>query len=197
MKTASVIIVGLALLIFCGFVVTVWIDDEQVHKPEGADEHLYVTSDTMEFDKCVAYWLITRFIDPDAEFAIYPEGTEIAEGKPFDVPGAAWSRKHLKSTSMCILESMDCNDAAVEKIVEMAGQVELNFWQLDRWGETQKIFYEVKEIIDTAEDKLSAFTMAGIYFDELYSDLKDMKMNSEYRNQKTEWRSPDKSGRDL
>lgn len=134
-------------------------------------EHLYVSWDTMEFDKCVTYWLVTRFIDPDAEFKLYPQGTEITEGIAFDIPGAEWSRKHLKCTSMCILESMDINDPAVERIVEMAGQIELNFWQLDHWPETQKVFYEVREIIDDVNNPLEVFRKAAIYFDCLYEEL--------------------------
>jgi carbohydrate-selective porin OprB len=38
---------------------------------ESAD-HLYVSWDTMEFDKCVAAWLIVRFID--IQFVTHPGG---------------------------------------------------------------------------------------------------------------------------
>jgi hypothetical protein len=137
---------------------------------ESAD-HVYTSWQTMEFDKCVAAWLIVRFIDKDAEFVFYPQGIEITEGIVFDVPGAEWSRKHRKCTSQCIIESFEITDPAVEKIVQMAAQIELNFWQLDRWPFTQKCFYEVKQITDSAADPLECFEKTRPYFDGLYKDL--------------------------
>ena len=59
-------------------------------------EHIYASWNTTEFDKCVAAWLIIKFIDKDAKFVLYPQGTEITEGLVFDIPGAEWSRKHRK-----------------------------------------------------------------------------------------------------
>jgi len=135
-------------------------------------QHLYVSWDTMEFDKCVSAWLIVRFIDKDAKFVFYPQGTEITEGTVFDVPGAQWSRKHRKCTSQCILEEIDVNDPAVRQIIDIAGKVELNFWQLDRWPLAQKCFYEVKEITDQTSDPLECFKKSRPYFDKLYKNFK-------------------------
>jgi hypothetical protein len=133
--------------------------------------HIYASWETMEFDKCVAAWLITRLIDKDAEFVFYSQGTEITEGTVFDVPGAEWSRKHRKCTSQCVLETLDNTDSAVEEIVSMASKAELNFWQLDRWPVAQKCFYEVKEIMDQTPDPAKCLEKTGIYFDKLYSKL--------------------------
>lgn len=135
-------------------------------------EHLYVSWDTMEFDKCVAAWLISRFIDKDAKFVLYPQGTEIGQGTAFDVPGAEWSRKHRKCTSQCVLESIENPDPAVEKIVSIASKTELNFWQLDRWPQAQRCFYEVKEIMDQNPDPLECYKKTTIYFDQLYGNFK-------------------------
>lgn len=137
--------------------------------------HIYASWDTMEFDKCVAAWLIIRFIDADAKFVFHPKGTEITKGTLFDVPGANWSRQHRKCTSQCILESMDNADAAIEEIISIAGKVELNFWQLDSWPEAQKCFYEVKQIMDQTPDPLECFEKTRVYFDRMYSDLKEKK----------------------
>ncbi len=135
-------------------------------------EHVYASWDTMEFDKCVAVWLIVHFIDKDAKFVFYPESTEITKGIPFDIPGADWSRKHRKCTSQCILETIKNADTAVEEIVSIANRVELNFWQLDRWPDTQKCFYQVKEIMDKNTDLIVCFEKTNVYFDSLYAVLK-------------------------
>ena len=137
----------------------------------GASEHIYASWDTMEFDKCVSSWMITRFIDKEAEFVLHPSGTEIIEGVVFDVPGAEWSRKHRKCTSDCILEELAIDDIALQRIVGFAHQVELNFWQLDSFPKAQKCFDEVRVIFDSTPDKLRCFEKTGLYFDSLYEGL--------------------------
>ena len=136
------------------------------------DTHIYVTWDTMEFDKCVSAWLIVRFIDKDAQFKFIPAGTQPKEGIPFDIPGAAWSRQHRKCTSQCILESINNTDTAIEAMVSIAGNVELNFWQLDRWPKAQRCFYEVKDITDKAAIPIECFEKTRPYFDKLYNNFK-------------------------
>ena len=141
-------------------------------------EHIYATWDTMEFDKCVAAWLIVRFVDKDAKFVFHPQGKGIKQGIVFDVPGAAWSRKHKKCTSDCILESITINDPSVRKIVEMAHHTELNFWQLERWPKATNCFYDVKKIMDETIDPLECFEKTRLYFDRLIVDLEKESINA-------------------
>lgn len=151
------------------------------------EQHLYVTWDTMEFDKCVSAWLIVRFIDANARFSSVPQGTEIVTGIPFDIPGAEWSRRHRKCTSQCILDTIKNPDPAMEKIVSMAGQTELNFWQLDRWPDAQKCFYEVKAITDTATNLVECFEKTHSYFDRLYNEFKrETELNTEINEGKAQ-----------
>jgi hypothetical protein len=131
-------------------------------------EVLYVSWNTMEFDKCVSVWLITRFIDPNARFEFVPQGTDVTEGVAFDIPGADWSRKHRKCTSMCIAESIGLEDQVAKQIVEMAGKVELNFWQLENWPDAYECFNQVKEIMDDNPKWDDCFEKTNLYFDELY-----------------------------
>ncbi len=144
----------------------------QTEFQESSSSHVYASWDTMEFDKCVAGWMITRFIDKGATFVFYPRSSDIARGIPFDVPGAEWSRKHRKCTSDCILESIDNPDQAIRKIVSIAAKTELNFWQLDRWPEAQRYFYEIKEIIDQNPEPDECFAAVFPYFDNLYINFK-------------------------
>ncbi|MDD5134587.1 MAG: chromate resistance protein [Phycisphaerae bacterium] len=150
------------------------------HSKEGTSEdtkydpnqHIYSSWDVMEVDKCVSVWLITRFIDKDAKFVFYPQGTEINQGIPFDVPGAAWSRKHLKCTSQCILDTIKNSDDAMEKIVSMASQIELNFWQLESFPEAKKLFEDVRVMMEQNPKPVECFKNTNVYFDCLYEKLK-------------------------
>ena len=138
-------------------------------KPAG---HIYASWETMEIDKCVAAWLIIRFIDKDAKFVLYPQGTDIKEGIVFDNPGAAWSRKHRMCTSDCVLQSLDVNDVAVEKIVEIAHHTELNYWQLDQFPLARNCFDEIQQIFKETTNRLECLEKAIEYFDVLYEQLR-------------------------
>ena len=47
---------------------------------EDYETHLYITWDRFEVDRCVAAWLIKRFVDPEAEFRLLPVGSPTATG---------------------------------------------------------------------------------------------------------------------
>lgn len=162
-----VILLSLALLIPALILIALSVrgPEQSTQQP---DAGLYVSWDTMEFDKCVSVWLITRFIDPDARFEFAPQGTEITEGIAFDIPGADWSRRHRRCTSMCIAESIGLEDSAAEQIVDIAGKVELNFWQLESWPEAYECFKQVKEIMDNNPQPNDCFEKTNLYFDQLY-----------------------------
>jgi hypothetical protein len=162
----------LAALLLIGIIARKPANSAPARNTAESTDHLYVSWDTMEFDKCVAAWLIVRFIDKDAQFQFVPQNTEITQGVAFDIPGAEWSRKHRKGTSQCIWESIGKTDPAVENIVSIAGRVELNFWQLDRWPQAQRCFYEVKKITDQAGSLLECLEKTRPYFDELYEKFK-------------------------
>jgi len=163
----------LAVLVVVGFMARPPVSSVQTSQSKNVSSgHIYSTWETTEFDKCVAAWLIIRFIDKDAKFVSYPQGIEITEGIQFDVPGADWSRKHLKCTSQCILETINNPDPAMKRIVSFAARTELNFWQLDSWPQAQKCFYDVKEIMEKNPDPKVCFEKTSIYFDSLYDDIK-------------------------
>jgi len=172
MKKALITIIAILLVTFLVFFLTrdVKVPSEQTES--ASTDHVYASWDTTEFDKCVAAWLIVRFIDSDAKFILYPQGTEINKGIVFDIPGAEWSRKHRKCTSDCILESLTLNDPAVKRIVEIAHQIELNFWQLDRFPEAQKCFDEVREIFETTPDRAQALEKGRLYVETLCNEIK-------------------------
>ncbi len=137
------------------------------------DSHVYWTWDTMEFDKCVAAWMIRRFIDPQAVFQFHVEGTTEAEGTPFDVPGKPWSRKHRKCTSDCIFETLNQDDPALQTIVHFAHLTELNRWQLDRFPDTRRHFEQVRALMNDTTTPAECFERTGRYFDDVYSKLRN------------------------
>ena len=165
---AFILILGLILIAVLFFKNHIARDNNSQEK----SEHIYASWDTMEYDKCVAIWLIKRYYDTQAQFVFYPKDTDITEGIVFDVPGAAWSRQHRKCTSDCILEELKTTDPVVIKIVKMAHDVELNFWQLDAFPESQISFEEVRGISDSFGNMELCVEAVVKYFDQLYLSLK-------------------------
>src|SRR5919204_194225 len=60
----------------------------------------WVTRRNAHIDRTACPWLIRRFIDPAAEFAFVPAGTDPATvaGTPFDMRGAALSHRQGRCT---------------------------------------------------------------------------------------------------
>jgi hypothetical protein len=184
MKTGIFVLLVLLLVVLAVFAVKYVnqpTDSESspIKAAHTAEEHTYATWDTIEVDKCVAAWLIVRFIDKEAKFVLYPQGTEIKEGIVFDNPGAAWSRKHRMCTSDCILQTLDVNDIIVEKIVEIAHHTELNYWQLDQFPHALKCFDEIQQIFEDTSNRSECLEKAIKYFDMLYGQLRQQSGNNQ------------------
>ncbi len=140
-------------------------------QPPGG-EHVYATWETMEFDKCVAAWLILKYIDEEARFVFHAQGSEIEEGVVFDVPGAAWSRKHRKCASDCLMDEIATVDAAAARIVEIAHHIELNAWHLDDFPEAKRRLADFREIAERNGEASACLREALGYIDDLYAAYK-------------------------
>jgi len=134
-------------------------------------EHVYATWDTMEFDKAVSAWLISRFIDSDAEFVFLPVGSQISCGIPFDTPQSPWRRQHNKCASDCVLESLPIDEPAVKKIVAIAHQIELNYWRWDGFPEARKCQNDFERVRSQTSDSHKCLERMLVYLDNLYQKL--------------------------
>ena len=137
--------------------------------PMVLDEHTYATTTPLEFDKCCAMWLIRRFIDSNAVFKVYLQGTYLTGPRIFDVGGAVWSRRHRKCTSDCIWDELDINDVAAERIVQMAHHIELNRWHLDQFPQARQADDELRQIIEQNPDPNDCIKRTLEYFDVMYA----------------------------
>ena len=69
---------------------------------------LWVTQENVQVDRATSAWLITRFIDPHAEFAFVPKGTDattVTNGTPFHMPNAELRKRDGKGTFEVFLET--------------------------------------------------------------------------------------------
>jgi len=68
----------------------------------------WVTHENVQIARLASAWLIKRFIDPDANFAFVPRGTEVGavtEGTPFHMSGADLANRDDRGTFQVIAET--------------------------------------------------------------------------------------------
>lgn len=85
----------------------------------------WITRSHVHVDRVACPWLITRFIDSDAEFLFVPKSKvmEIAEKSgaiPFDTPGAELHHRGNRCTFDAIIEDYKLTDKA---LLRMAGVI--------------------------------------------------------------------------
>lgn len=78
----------------------------------------WVTWANVGVDRISSAWLITRFIDPEAEFRFIKKGGRIdeADGIPFDVPGVKLTHKRGHCTFCTILKEYELKDTVLERL---------------------------------------------------------------------------------
>ncbi len=130
--------------------------DPAPHRDEDVETHLYVTWDRFEVDRCVATWLIKRFLDPEAEFEFHPVGSPIRSSAwiAYDTPGARYERTPGKSVSAVVLAETGLEDPAVDRLVQLVQTTEVAFWMMKPGSEEANLRDSLQAIwMNTSEPK--------------------------------------------
>lgn len=87
----------------------------------------WVTWEHVGVDRMACAWLIRRFIDPAAEFAFVPAGSQpLPEGvEPFDIPGVRLSHHHGHCTFHTMLRAFDLHDPLLERIARIVDEADV------------------------------------------------------------------------
>lgn len=78
----------------------------------------WITRERPKIDRIACPWLISRFVDPDAEFIYVPKDRVFAEAEkqgaiPYDIPGAEYSHYGERCTFDYIIEKHQLKDPAL------------------------------------------------------------------------------------
>jgi hypothetical protein len=84
----------------------------------------WITREHVKVDRVACPWLITRFIDPQAEFIFVPADRVPAEAErlgatPFDTPGAKLHHRGEQVTFEAILDDYGLNEPALRLLGEI------------------------------------------------------------------------------
>ena len=88
----------------------------------------WITWERIGVDRMGCAWLITRFIDPQAEFVFIPSGTSsFPEGyEPFDIPGVRLSHRGSHSTFHTILDEYQLVDPLLRRIANIVDEADVS-----------------------------------------------------------------------
>lgn len=86
----------------------------------------WVTWEQVGIDRMACAWLITRFIDRDAQFIFIPELSEpsVRGAEPFDIPGVRLSHRRGHSTFDTILREYNLQDPLLERIARIVDEAD-------------------------------------------------------------------------
>ena len=86
----------------------------------------WVTWEQVGVDRMACAWLITKYIDPQAEFLFVPAGYKpLPEGaEPFDIPGVRLSHHRGHCTFHAMLREYDLHDPVLERIARVVDEAD-------------------------------------------------------------------------
>jgi len=87
----------------------------------------WVTWENIGVDRMGCAWLITRFIDQQAEFVFITSGsTSLTKGyEPFDIPGVRLSHRGGHSTFHTILNEYELDDPLLHRIANIIDEADV------------------------------------------------------------------------
>ena len=93
-----------------------------------SDTARYITWESREMDTWASVWLISHYIDPQAEVIIRPTGAPTHDGTPFAVADARYKKANGKSTFEHLVEDFKIDAPEVKKIAQLIQAIEVAPW---------------------------------------------------------------------
>jgi len=135
-------------------------------------DHLYVTWQGLEPDKCASAWFIKRFLDPEAVFVLLAPGTTPGQGTPFDIPAARFRTTHRSTTFDSIYEQVAEKNGQLERMRKIIRDLEFNKWEPPTTPESKGLQVILEGIRKSQGETEPALGSAIKLFDWLYAGLK-------------------------
>ncbi len=86
----------------------------------------WVTWEQVGVDRMACAWLITKYLDSEAEFLFVPAGQKPLpkEAEPFDLPGVRLSHHRGHCTFYTMLREYDLHDPVLERIARVVDEAD-------------------------------------------------------------------------
>jgi hypothetical protein len=132
----------------------------------------WVTWENIGVDRMASAWLITRFIDPQAEFIFVPAGAKpLPEGaEPFDIPGARFSHHRGHCTFHALLKEYKLKDPTLARIATIVDEADV-VQEASVEAAAPGLDLVCRALRRTSKDDREAVERAVLLYDGLYSEL--------------------------
>ncbi|BBO68612.1 hypothetical protein DSCA_25420 [Desulfosarcina alkanivorans] len=127
----------------------------------------------MEPDRCASAWLIKRFVDIEAQFKFFPDGSLVPEGIPFDTPDATLCRTHHLSTFEIIVQKYRIDDPGIDKLAQAIHSIEIDYWGGERSDLALEIEQALRNIIVQSENNHQCLEKCFQFLDQLLIRIKE------------------------
>ena len=132
----------------------------------------WVTRERPKIDRVACPWLITRFIDPEAEFLFVPPGrvSEVAKETgaiPFDVAGVELSHEGPKCSFDAFLEKYQLRDAHLAEIAAIVRGADTD--RLDLTPQSAGLLAISLGLSQNFPDDLEMLRQGFVVYDALYA----------------------------
>lgn len=147
-------------------------------KGPARDAHRYAVWETLELDRCASAWLLKRFIDTEAEFTFYPDGTLDVAEIPFDMPTAEFRRSQNRCVFEQLMHQCDVRDTALAEIGALVHAIEIDYWVTTRDSPARELDERFRRMIEekpTDEALEASFQL----FDEVLLEIRSRASSRE------------------
>lgn len=86
----------------------------------------WATWEQVGVDRMACAWLITKYLDQDAEFLFVPAGQKLLPGgaEPFDIPGVRLSHHRGHCTFYTMLREYDLRDPVLQRLARVVDEAD-------------------------------------------------------------------------
>lgn len=138
----------------------------------------WVTRERVHVDRVACPWLITRFIDPEAEFIFVPGDTDpqtIREGTPFDMKGVELGHHEGKCSFEAFIAKYGLEDPALQELAAVVHGADVEE-DRDKCAEAAGLEAVSFGMMFLVKDDYEALEKGFFIYDALYVALKARKV---------------------
>ena len=132
----------------------------------------WVTWENVGVDRMACAWLITKWIDSEAEFSFIPIGkTPLPEGaEPFDIPGVRLSHRKGHCTFHTMLREFEVKDPILEQIALIVDEADI-VQEVSLEPIAPGLDFICDGIRLASPDDITALERGSLIFEALYAQL--------------------------
>ncbi len=134
----------------------------------------WVTRERVHVDRVACPWLITRYVDPDAEFVFVPSDTDpetIREGIPFDMKDVELGHHDGKCSFEAFVSKYNIDDPAILELAKIIHGADIEA-DKDKCAESAGLEAIAFGMMFLVRDDYDALEKGFFIYDALYTALK-------------------------